>query len=371
MKTETIIIPADSAGLSLSLTVHRFGQPGGRPSVYIQAGLHADEIPGMICAVELRRMLEACEADGVLTGEVILVPVANPIGLAQDVLNNPIGRFNLVDGGNFNRNFPDLGVDLADDLRPVLGSDVTANIRLVRAELARRLAHMPAITADEALKKTLVGLALPCDLVLDLHCDAEATMHLYTHTASAQTFAPLAARLGCRAVLLAENSGGDPFDEALSRPWHELAQKLPEFPIPFACQSTTVELRGQSDVSAEMAVVDANAILNFLRDVGVLADEAPPPPAAHCVPTPLAASLPLVAPVSGILVYRRQTGITVSQGDVVAHIVDPITGIATEIPSPCDGMFFARSALRYVRPGKRLGKVAGQVVARSGPLLSP
>mgnify|MGYP000848349910 FL=1 len=106
MKTEHIDIPAGSTGAVLQLTAFRFGKAGARPSVYIQAALHADEIPGMICAAHLRDELAAREVAGEISGEVILVPVANPIGLSQDVLGNPIGRFDLADGGNFNRGFP-------------------------------------------------------------------------------------------------------------------------------------------------------------------------------------------------------------------------------------------------------------------------
>lgn len=357
--------------MALQLTVHRFGEPGARPAIYIQAALHADEIPGMICAVELQRELARRERLGEISGEIILVPVANPIGLAQDVLGNPIGRFDLADGGNFNRGFPSLGPPLAKAVDGKLGANSEENVERVRAALAGLLADFPAVTAAEHLKKTLMGLALSCDLVLDLHCDAEASMHLYTHAASAATFGPLSARLGCTAFLLAEISGGDPFDEAVSRPWFELAAHHPGVPLPFACQSTTVELRGQGDVSPDLARADAAAILSFLQDVGALMGEHSPAPAPLCEPTPLSASLPLVAPASGILVYRREVGAPVAEGEVLAEITDPVSGHVTAIASPCAGMFFARTALRFVKPGRRLGKVAGVTPARSGYLLSP
>ncbi len=371
MITEQIDIPSGSNGAAFQLTFHRFGERGARPAVYIQASLHADEIPGMICVAALRRALLEREAAGDIRGEIILVPVANPIGLAQNVLGNPIGRFDLADGGNFNRDFPALGQALAEAVRDRLGRDAVGNVSILRSTLAALLAEHKAMTPSEHLKKALVGLALPCDLVLDLHCDAEASMHLYTHAASVATFSPLAARLGCTAFLIAENSGGDPFDEALSRPWAELAAARPDVPLPFGCQSTTVELRGQSDVSDDLAQSDAAAIVGFLRDVGALAGPAEPLPAPLCEPTPLAGSLPIIAPVGGILAYRREVGQRVAGGEVLAEITDPITGEATDIVSPCDGMFFARTALRFVAPGRRLGKVAGRNPSRSGALLSP
>jgi predicted deacylase len=371
MITEHIDLPAAGVGAAYRLTVHRFGVKGARPAVHIQAALHADEIPGMICAAALRRMLLAREAAGAIRGEIILVPVANPIGLSQLVLGHPVGRFDLADGGNFNRGFPALSAALAARVGDRLGADAARNVALLRETLGELLAEQPAVTPADHLKKELVGLALPCDLVLDLHCDAEASMHLYTHAASAGTFAPLAARLGCTAFLVAENSGGDPFDEALSRPWFELAAARPDVPIPPSCHSTTVELRGQGDVSGALAEEDAAAILGFLQDVGAVAGAGSPLPAPLCEPTPLAASEPLIAPVAGILTYRRDVGGLVSAGEVLAEITDPHTGEATAIASPCDGRFFARAAVRFATPGKRLGKVAGRVPTRSGHLLSP
>jgi hypothetical protein len=371
MLTQTIAIPADSPGASHHLTVHRFGRQGARPCVHIQAALHADEVPGMICAQGLRRKLLAVEAAGDLIGEVVLVPVANPLGLGQQLLGQPVGRFSLSDGGNFNRDFPALGEGIAARIGVQLGDDAAANAALIRQALAEELAARPALTPAEHLKKLLLGLALPADLVFDLHCDAEAAMHLYTHTDSAETFAPLAAFLGARAVLLAEVSGGDPFDEAVSRPWAELARAFPYQPVPFGCQSVTVELRGQRDVNHAMADSDAGAILDFLRHVGVIAGPAPELPEPLCRPTALAASEPIIAPASGILIYRGALGEAVAAGDVIAEIIDPLTGEATLVATQSSGVFYARSSLRFAMPGKRLGKVAGTTSKRSGRLLSP
>ena len=102
-------------------------------------------------------------------------------------------------------------------------------------------------TDAEALKKILLSMAIDADIVLDLHCDNEAVRaHLYRHPAGRRG-APLAALMGAHAVLLALQAGGEPFDEACSRLWWDLAAHFgPAFPIPPACVATTVELRGES-----------------------------------------------------------------------------------------------------------------------------
>jgi predicted deacylase len=85
-----------SLGSHKTLTSFHFGTPGSGikvSKVYIQASLHAEELPGMLAAHHLRPLLEAAEAAGLLRGEVVLVPVANPIGLAQRLDHKPMGRF--------------------------------------------------------------------------------------------------------------------------------------------------------------------------------------------------------------------------------------------------------------------------------------
>ncbi|WP_111559555.1 M14 family metallopeptidase [Paracoccus sediminilitoris] len=94
--------------------------------------------------------------------------------------------------------------------------------------------------------------ALGADVVLDLHCDGEAEMHPYTQPAAWDRLAPLAALTACQAVLLAEVSGGNPFDEALSGPWTALAARFPDRPVPMTSASTLVELRGRSDVCRDL-----------------------------------------------------------------------------------------------------------------------
>jgi predicted deacylase len=370
MRTEQIALSPLAPGASLSLVVQRFGAAGARPRVYIQASLHADEIPGMIAAHHLRERLLALEAEGRITGEIVLVPAANPIGLAQRVLGDHIGRFNLADGLNFNRGYPHLVPKAAERVEGRLTADGEENTRLIREALRAELEAWETSNPAEVMKKALLGLAQEADVVLDMHCDAEAVVHLYAHTRSEEEFAPLSALIGAQAYLLAEESGDEPFDEACSRPWAELADRFPDHPIPFGCHSTTLEFRGERDVSHELAQADAAALVHYMTLRGAVAGDAPQVPQALCGPTPLAASEPVPAPASGILVFRAEVGAKVKAGDVIADIVDPHTGDVVQAKAPTDGVMFARIALRFVTEGMRLAKVAGTEAKRTGKLLS-
>ena len=358
------MIIRSTPGVTYELAIRRFGTPGARPKAYIQAGLHADEVPGMLTAHRLCDRLQAVEAEGGIMGEVVVLPAANPIGLSQRLLGMAVGRFDMADGANFNRGYPALRPDVTG-----LGDDPGTNTALVRAALLAAHAEGQPVTPAQHLKHTLLGLALDADIVLDLHCDGEAVMHLYTLTPAEDTGRVLAGFLGAEALLLAEDSGDDPFDEACSRPCLALHREHGDA-VPLACFAATVELRGQADVSDAMAEHDAAALLAFLRHRGVLAGPAPAPPPS-CDPTPLAGTEPLMAPIAGIVVYRREVGERIEAGDVVADIVDPTTGQVAEVRAQSSGLLFARGIARFATAGRRLGKIAGTSLAREGKLLSP
>ncbi|MGL4727921.1 MAG: succinylglutamate desuccinylase/aspartoacylase family protein, partial [Bosea sp. (in: a-proteobacteria)] len=371
MEEKIIRLGGTTPGLTVALSVLRFGKACGGPKAYVQAGLHANEVPGQLCAQYLRRKLVALEADGLINGSIVLVPAANPLGLSQQVNGSHQGRFALGDGVNFNRSFPDLVPAVAARIKGALGPDGDTNRALIRDALRRELADLTPVRPVDRLKNALLSEAIDADLVLDLHCDGEAEMHLYTLTPQAAAFAPLAARLGARALLTADVSGDNPFDEAVSRPWAELAALFPARPIPMSCLSTTVELRGERDVSGRLAAQDADAIIAFLAERGHLAIAHEPAKLPACAATPLAGSEALEAPVPGLILFSRQVGEEVRAGDQIAEIIDPVSGLATPVNARASGVFYARAADRYAFAGKRIGKIAGHVPFRYGPLLSP
>ncbi len=365
-------LPSPAPGTQRELVSLHYGQPGQGQKVYIQASLHADELPGMLTAWHLRRHFDALEAAGRLRGEVILVPMANPIGLSQWWLQSHLGRFEGLSGENFNRHYPEHAEAAARQAEPRLGEDPAHNVAVLRAALKTEIQASPADTELKALRKTLMLMACDADVVLDLHCDAQAVMHLYTETPCWPQCEPLAAYLGAGVTLLATDSGDNPFDEACSQVWWKWARHFGDrFPIPQATLSVTVELRGQQDVTHALAAKDAQAIVDFLIHRGVIAPDGavPPVPAPVGDARPLAGSIPIPSPVGGVLTFLREVGETVSAGDVIAQVIDPISGSVTDLKSPIDGLLFARDTLRLVTAGARVAKVAGREATRTGKLL--
>ncbi|MFG6449232.1 succinylglutamate desuccinylase/aspartoacylase family protein [Roseateles sp. BYS180W] len=354
------------------LSLH-YGQPGRGPKVYIQTSLHADELPGMLTAWHLRQHFNTLEAQGAIRGEVVLVPMANPIGASQWWQQAHLGRFESLSGENFNRHYPAFALAAAQAAQAQLSSsDAAHNVSVLRQALKAQVAAYRPHTELQSLRRTLYLLACDADIVLDLHCDAQSLMHLYTTPACWPQCEALAADLQAPLTLLAEESGDHPFDEACSGPWQQWQQHFNgehvRFPIPQACMSTTVELRGQHDVNHELARQDAQALLHYLARRGVL-DLTPPPLPSAGQARPLAGCEFVETPVGGVLAYVCELGREVQAGECLAHVIDPLSGVLTEIVAPVDGLFFARDALHLVCAGARIAKVAGRNPTRSGKLL--
>jgi uncharacterized protein len=371
MKTVHHALTNNTPGVSIELQSLHFGTPGRGPKASLQAALHADEIPGLLVAHHLRARLAALEAEGRILGEVVLVPVANPIGLTQRVLQAVEGRFDLASGENFNRHYADLFETVAAQVEGKLTAAAAHNVALIREALREAAAALPERNAVESLRRTLLGLSIDADIVLDLHCDSQAVLHLYTETSVWPQVEPLARFLGCEAALLAEVSGDHPFDEACSTIWPRLAARFGNgTPIPSACVAVTVELRGEADAAHGLAERDAAALLDYLAWQGVIAGAPSQLPAARCEATPLAGSIPVNAPHGGVVVYLREPGATVAEGERLADLIEPMTGLVTPLLSQVAGVLYARETRRFVPAGASVLRVAGREALRQGKLLT-
>ena len=358
-------------GIARQIHSFHYG-PQGEGKIYIQASLHADELPGMLVAWHLKQRLGALESLGLLRSEIVLVPIANPVGLEQVLMDVPLGRYELQSGENFNRNFLDLSDEVGDEIEPHLSDDPQHNLELVRSSLRRALTRLTATTPLQSQRLTLQRLACDADMVLDLHCDFEAVEHLYTTPEAWPQVEPLSRYLGARASLLATDSGGQSFDECFTLVWWQLQQRFGEhFPIPQGSFSVTVELRGQGDVSHPLATADCEAILKYLVRFGAIAGEPAPLPPLPYPATPLAGVEPVATPVGGLLVFHALPGEYLEAGQLIAEIIDPLNDSVTPVRNEQPGLLYARSLRRMATAGMVIAHVAGREAYRTGYLLSP
>ncbi|MFJ7886011.1 succinylglutamate desuccinylase/aspartoacylase family protein [Pseudomonas sp. NPDC096917] len=353
--------------------IHSFHYGPAKPQgkVYIQASLHADELPGMLVAWHLKKRLAELESAGRLHSEIVLVPVANPVGLEQVVMDIPLGRYELESGQNFNRNFLDLSTQIGDDVEGLLNNDPAHNLHIIRQHLRKALAAQVPATQLQSQRLTLQTLACDADVVLDLHCDFEAVAHLYTTPEAWPQVEPLARYLGAQASLLATDSGGLSFDECFTLLWWTLQQRFEHcFAIPQGSFSVTVELRGQGDVSHALAEQDCQALIDYLIRLGAIEGQTKPLPDLPYPATPLAGVEPVTSPAGGVLVFHVKPGDYLEAGQCVADVIDPINDRLTPVYCSHSGLLYARSLRRMATAGMVIAHVAGREAYRSGYLLS-
>jgi predicted deacylase len=369
----TINLPRHAVGTQHSLKVWRFGKAGASPKIYIQASLHADELPASLAAAKLLPRLIAADEAGKISGEIILVPVANPIGLNNVSLRTHNGRHHLPTGENYNRGFHDVSDDVLNAIDGKMANGPEADTSLVKTEVARALAAATPSNEAQALRLELMRLACDADIVLDLHTDSEAQMHLYLDEDHWPQAADLAGLLDARVVMFARASGGGPFEETIAWPYVRVREiygaDAVELPL-----TVVVELRGEYDASHELSDLDADAIYRFLCHRAAITEEAGLLPEFTGIAAPFAATDTLTAKAAGIVVYTADIGQTVQKGDVLVEIIDPLSDgdmVVDRISAAADGLFFARANQRLAWPGETVGKVQGTeaLAHRTGKLL--
>lgn len=339
------LIAGDTPGVTYALPILRFEGTGGGRTTYLQGALHAQEWPGAVAIHLLVSRLKSAEAEGRLRAPITVVPHANPIGLNQSILLEPMGRFDLNSRTNFNRAFP-----------------------------LPRAAPTDAFTAaPERLKARLLELSASADIVLDLHCDDEAPVYLYVPSEVWPETAPLAAALQARAVLVWDGEGGGAFEDAIAKRFSARAGTGDGVVVPGKVTST-VELRGIGDVGRATAQADAEGLYRYLVAAGVIEDATVPPLTAYAGPVIRQEWVEMIrAPASGAIFYEKAIGDAVSAGETVATLIprpgDPTADIA--LTAPRDGFVLTRRSRRFARHGDdvlKLATFAPSPKAKPGPL---
>lgn len=373
MNVDYAELRGDSPGTARRIACWRYGTEGARPKVYLQAGLHADEMPGVLALQHLLPLLDAAEAEGRILGEVLVVPAANPVGLGQWAFQRPLGRQDAESLHNFNRGYPALGDRAGDLVAGRLTGDAEGNAALIREALRQALAEAAEKAQTDMVQGQLALLAwsIDADHVLDLHCDHFAVMHLYASPARPADTSLLCRCTGAKIALIQEVSGGNAFDEAHTVPWVRLKARFgAEHPIPAGCFSTTLEYRGQFDVSDDLAAQDARGLMSYLAGVGAVTGWDEPPQHPDAVHLPLGGAGEAFAPQGGVVTWVARPGDTVAEGEVIAEVTDPMTRVRMAVRAPNAGVMFRHELWKSCLRGQSLAHVAGAEVLRGGDLLS-
>jgi predicted deacylase len=372
---EMVTLRGDTPGSSTEFTWYRIGPAEARDKVYLQAALHADEQPGTMVLHHLLPMLRQADAEGLLRARFTVMPMVNPLGMANLGFRHHIGRYDLNSGINYNRRWPDLFDAIGTEVAGGLGDDERTNVGLIREALARWIESQQPRTAADQWRLLVLKEAHDADLVFDLHCDDDSLLHIFTSPELMPGLQDLADWMGAAATLTASDSGGGSFDEVLPQLYRKLALANPGKPVPMASATATLEYRGQADSFDHFGADDARRLYGFLCGRRLIDANAGAKPAPAPAATPFEATEIVRVDRPGLLAYRVELGERVTKGQPIADLIaldGPDAFIArTPIPAGTDGFVLSRVLRKYVPCGASIAKIVGTVPlpGRKGYLL--
>lgn len=369
MKMERLPLMDPAPGNKRFLQVYRLGPTHATRKIYIQAGLHADEWPGLLMLQHLIPKLEQLEAAGQLLAQFVIVPFANPIGMNQHIFGLTTGRFSHEYGQNFNRGMALSVEQLKAKLNEKLTDRADSNTQLIREALKEAVWEVQDAHELQGLHKTLLSLSIDADIVLDVHCDLESLAHLYCATVQVEQGMELGRHMAFPVVMHENILGSVAFDATHTQPWEALRLAFPESPIPRACFAATLELRGKNDVNDALASQDAANLIGYFISTGDIAasgnhskthQQEPRCFGIDCVST-------ISSPCAGLLVYRQPLDTWLEAGTIFAEIVlidsdEPNQRVP--VSTPHAGYFFTRTHYRLVRPGTTIAMLGTEVEVR-------
>jgi predicted deacylase len=339
-KKEYIVVAQNASGRKMNVPLYRFiGEKPG-PKVYIQSSIHGAEVQGNVVIYHLIQRLKQLP----ICGEIILVPNCNPVGTNIKAGEYTLGRFDPVNGTNWNRGYFYDESLIQEFAQSVQDDESISHIKQrfrqqIKHILAEKLEEPWGIGLAQRLNLKLQQLAFDADFVLDLHNGPVSTRHIYVPE-YAQSSASL---FNIPHVILIPNKFAGALDEATFCPWWTLQTLLSDKrhkPIEFGVEAFTLEMGSQEVISFIDGEYDANSILSYLNAKGCLVTSDIYPQTMRRVATYLKNYKVLYTQQGGMVEYLAKPGELIKQGQPLAKLlnVDELdTPNATElILAQCD-----------------------------------
>ena len=278
----------------------------GKRRVCIVTGTHGDELEGqMVCYLMARQLQEQLEC---LDGTVEIYPALNPLGI--DTIQRGIPNFDL----DMNRIFP--------------------------GDKNGTMAEQAAYTIIEDLKGA--------DLVIDVHSSnlyLRETPQVRINVLNEQELVPLAQQMGVDFI------------------WVHDAATVLEATLAHSLNSTgtkclVVEMGVGERINHKMCNRLRDGVLHLMQQMGMWKGEAPADKLYEskvCKGDKVAF---LNAETSGVFITELRTGVTVSRGQELGQIMEPLTGkVLSRVVSPVDGYLFTIRAYPIVYEGSLMARI--------------
>ena len=335
-----IAVAQNASGRSLHVPVYRISDNVAGPSVYIQSSIHGAEVQGNVVIYHLLQALKSTP----IKGEIVLVPNCNPVGTNIKAGEYTLGRFDPVNGTNWNRGYfydQSKVQEFADALATNASEqDIKGAFReLWTNAIEEKLAQPWGLGLAQQLNLSLQRMAVKADIVLDLHNGPVSTRHVYI-----PEYAKHAAhQFSIPHCIFIPNVFAGALDEACFSPWWTLQDLLKSKfnrSVDFGVEAFTLEMGSQEVIDFDEGKKDAHSILGYLGCKGVLDNKVFAPAKMTRYGVKLEDYKTLFTDFGGMVEYCAKPGQHVAEGEVIAKVlnIDDLdnNGSIKEIKAPCE-----------------------------------
>lgn len=337
---EYLVVAQNASGRNMNVPLYHFKGSKPGPKVYIQSSIHGAEVQGNVVIYHLVQLLKSIA----IKGEVILVPNCNPVGTNIKAGEYTLGRFDPINGTNWNRGyyFDQNLIEAFAETVPASESLDSIKCRFrseIKQRLEEKLSETWGLGLAQQLNLKLQQLAFDADHVIDIHNGPVSTRHIYV-----PEYARDSAKLfNIPHVIFIPNRFAGALDEATFCQWWTLQRLLSEKrsqQIEFGVEAFTLEMGSQEVISFKDGEYDATSILSYLNAKGCLLNAPYLPEKMRRVAVTLDNYKILYTKQGGIVEYLAKPGQALQKGQVLAKIlnVDELENErATEqLFAPCD-----------------------------------
>lgn len=313
------------------LSVHAYTFTGSTSGsrIYLQGNLHGPEIIGSSILGKLITRLEQIDD---ISGQVIIVPCANPMGVQAVAYNAHIGRWNLHSGTNWNRIFP-INLEL---------TNLEEQKKYYQQELGQT-----NLSIERKLAAILKLLSFAATHVIDIHTSgADTVPHLFTFENASEVFFPLEAKVH---FLITPEDASGAFDESHVLPF---LKALPKDLIPKVC---TWEAHHHGQFDSYVVEDRFQKLWNCLSYIW-----GNKPDLTRYQPSVLALKngIHLVAPVAGYYSWLHQVGAVVEAGVVYATVYQPWHNQTLPIKAERKFFLLSKYGIGAIAEGEQLAWIA-------------
>lgn len=335
-----MVVAQNASGRNMNVPIYTVKGDAPGPKVYIQSSIHGAEVQGNVVIYHLLQLLKQLP----IRGEITLVPNCNPVGTNIKAGEYTLGRFDPVNGTNWNRGYfydQQLVMQFAEQVTPEECEDsIKQRFRHhLNQAIQQKLSAPWGLGLAQQLNLKLQQLAFDADYVLDLHNGPVSTRHIYIPTYAKKS----AALFNIPHCIFIPNVFAGALDEATFCPWWTLQETLTQKfhrEFNFGVEAFTLEMGSQEVIDFSEGEFDAQSILTYLTAKGVLIDSHLTPVSMRRIGVLLQDYKTMFTDFGGMVEYCVKPGEAVSQGQVMARVLnidDLDNDKATHtITAPCD-----------------------------------